>query len=101
MTHAIALALVTVGCVVIAASTLGAATVRGDLFVRLHFLTPVTTIGVPLLSVGLCVESGNGWIIAEVLLIMAMLFVAGPMLEAATARAAAQRRGLIDSEQPE
>jgi multisubunit Na+/H+ antiporter MnhG subunit len=61
----------------------------------------VTTIGVPLLSVGLCVESGNAWIIAEVLLIMAMLAVAGPMLEAATARAAAQRRGLIGSEQPE
>lgn len=101
MMHAVALALVTAGCVVIAASTLGAVAVRGDLFVRLHFISPVTTVGVPLLSVGLCVQSGNAWIIAEVLLVMAMLFVTGPMLEAATARAAAQRRGVIKSEQPE
>ena len=101
MRHDLALALVTLGCVVIVLSTLGAAVVRGDVFVRLHFLTPVTSLGVPIVAAGLVIESGQPWVVAEVLLITLLLAVSGPVLESATARVAAQRRGLIESEQPE
>jgi len=75
--------------------------VRGDVFLRLHFVTPATSLGVPLLAVGLCIQSGQPWVVAEVLLIALLLGAAGPVLEAAMARTAAQRHGVIASEQPE
>lgn len=100
MTHAVALVLVSLGCTVIAAASVGAVAVRGDVFVRLHFVTPVTSLGAPLVCVGLSVESGQPWVIAELLLIGLLLFAAGPVLESATARAAAQARGIEGEEQP-
>ena len=47
MTHVIGLTLVGIGCGVVALAGLGAALVRGDVFTRLHFVTPVTSIGAP------------------------------------------------------
>ena len=100
MAHDIGLALVVVGTVVIVAAALGSIAVRGDVFTRLHFLTPVTSLGGPLVAVGLCIESGQPWVVAELLLITLLLFVSGPVLEASTARAAAQDRGIETEEQP-
>jgi multicomponent Na+:H+ antiporter subunit G len=101
VTHAIGLALVGLGCAVIVLACVGAVTVRGDVFVRLHFVTPVTSIGVPLIAVGLSVESGQPYVIAELLMIALILFVAGPIAETATARVAAQQRGIDQQRQPE
>ena len=100
MRHAVALSLVVAGVAVIVLSSLGAALVRGDVFTRLHFVTPVTSIGAPLVGAGLCIESGQPWVVAELLLIVVLLFVSGPVLEASAARAAAQERGVEQEEQP-
>jgi multisubunit Na+/H+ antiporter MnhG subunit len=98
--HVVGLVLVAVGCGVVAVAGLGAAIAPGDVFTRLHFVTPVTSIGAPLVGVGLCVESSQPWVIAEVLVIVLLLFVSGPVLESSAARAAAQERGIEREEQP-
>src|SRR3954462_12369334 len=100
MAHDIGLALVVVGTVVIVAAAPASPAVGGAVFTRLDFLTPVTSLGGPLVAVGLCIESGQPWVVAELLLITLLLFVSGPVLEAATARAAAQDRGIETEEQP-
>jgi len=100
MAHEIALALVVAGTVVVVIAALGAVVVPGDVFTRLHFVTPVTSLGGPLVGAGLCVESGQPWAIAEVAVITLLLFVSGPVLEASAARAAAQDRGVETEEQP-
>jgi multicomponent Na+:H+ antiporter subunit G len=99
--HAIALALVSLGTAVIVASAVGAAAIGRDAFNRLHFITPVTSLGAPLVAVGLSVQEGPGYTTAEILFIALLLFVAGPALESATARTEAQRRGLVKEEQPQ
>ncbi len=98
--HDVALGLVAAGTVVIVLAAIGAVVAPGDVFTRLHFVTPVTSIGGPLVAAGLCVESGQPWVIAEVLVIALLLFVSGPVLEASAARAAAQDRGIETEEQP-
>jgi multicomponent Na+:H+ antiporter subunit G len=100
MAHVVGLTLVGIGCVVVTLAGLGAAVVRGDVFTRLHFVTPVTSVGAPFVGVGLCVESGQPWVVAEVLVIVLLLFISGPVLESSAARAAAQDRGIEDEEQP-
>jgi len=101
MRHDIGLALTAVGCAVIAFGVLSAVAVRGGMFNRLHLVTSVTSLGAPLVAVGLCVESGQPWVMAEVAFIALMLFVSGPVLESATGRVAAQQRGIVTEEQPE
>ena len=100
MAHDVALSMVGLGTLVIVLACAGAVTVRGDVFTRLHFVTPVTSLGAPLVGVGLCVESGQPWVIAELLVIVLLLFASGPVLESSAARAAAQERGLEHEEQP-
>jgi multicomponent Na+:H+ antiporter subunit G len=101
VSHVVGLALVSLGCAVIVLAAIGAAVMPGGVFNRLHFLTPVTSVGVPLVAVGLCVESGQPFTIAELLFIALVLAVSGPVLESATARAAAAEQGLAPAEQPE
>lgn len=101
MRHAIGLGLTGFGTAVVALAVLSAVVVRGDVFNRLHLVTPVTSLGAPAIAVGLCIDSGQPWVVAEVLFITLMLFVSGPVLESATGRVAAQQRGLVDEEQPE
>jgi multisubunit Na+/H+ antiporter MnhG subunit len=101
VTHVVALSLVSVGCAVIVLAAVGAAVMPGGVFNRLHFLTPVTSAGLPLVAVGLCVESGQPFTIAEVLFIAVVVAIAGPVLESATGRAAAAGQGLAPEEQAE
>ncbi|HMC68477.1 MAG TPA: monovalent cation/H(+) antiporter subunit G [Mycobacteriales bacterium] len=98
--HVIGLALVVAGTAVVALAAVGSVAVRGDVFTRLHFVTPVTSLGGPLVCAGLCVESRQPWVIAELLVIALLLFMSGPVLEASAARAAAQDRGIESEEQP-
>jgi multicomponent Na+:H+ antiporter subunit G len=101
VTHAVALVLVSLGCTVIVLAAVGAVVMPGGVFNRLHFLTPVTSAGLPLVVAGLCVESGQPFTIAELVVIGLVLAVAGPVLESATGRAAAAVEGLAAEEQPE
>jgi multicomponent Na+:H+ antiporter subunit G len=101
MSHVVALVLVSLGCTAIVLAAVGAAVMPGGVFNRLHFLTPVTSAGLPLVVAGLCVESGQPFTIAELVFIAVVLAVAGPVLESATGRAAAAEQGLAAEEQPE
>ncbi|WP_329063656.1 cation:proton antiporter [Amycolatopsis sp. NBC_01480] len=78
-----------------------AALVRArDLFTRLHLLSPVTTLGAPLIAAGLVlvngVHLGSGAIVATAVL----LLVTGPVIQSATARLEAARREEIDEDLP-
>jgi multicomponent Na+:H+ antiporter subunit G len=99
VTHLVALVLVALGSAVVVLSAVGAAVVPGGALVRVHFLTPVTSLGLPLVAVGLCVESGQPFTIAELLFIALLIGVSGPVLGSATGRAAAQEQGRLPEEE--
>jgi multicomponent Na+:H+ antiporter subunit G len=99
VTHLVALVLVALGSAVVVLSAVGAAVVPGGALVRVHFLTPVTSLGLPLVAVGLCVESGQPFTIAELLFIALLVGVSGPVLGSATGRAAAQEQGRLPREE--
>jgi multisubunit Na+/H+ antiporter MnhG subunit len=99
VTHLVALVLVALGSAVVVLSAVGAAVVPGGALVRVHFLTPVTSLGLPLVAVGLCVESGQPFTIAELLFIALVIGVSGPVLGSATGRTAAQEQGRLPGEE--
>lgn len=68
---------------------------------RVHFLTPTTTLGTPLIGLGLVLQ--NGWTLtsAQIAVICVLLMIAGPVLGAATVRVASQLDGTISPESPE
>lgn len=92
----IAWVLLAAGCLVVVASSLAAVLVR-DFYRRLHCLTPVTSVGGPL--IGLSVSVANGWSLttAVVMLTVVLLGVTGPVLTAAVGRGGAQRDGIVKS----
>lgn len=100
MSHTIAVALVAVGTAVVVASSLGAVLAKG-VYHRLHFVTPITSLGGPLIAVGLSVDNGAGLTTASILLPTFLLFFTSPILSSAIARTVAQREGLIPSEGPD
>jgi multicomponent Na+:H+ antiporter subunit G len=101
MSHPLGLALAAVGCAVIVLSAVGAAVMPGGVFNRLHFLTPMTSLGLPLVAVGLSVESGQPFTVAELLFIALLVGVSGPVLESATGRAAARQQNHLPGKDPE
>jgi multisubunit Na+/H+ antiporter MnhG subunit len=92
----IAWVLLAAGSLVVVASSLGAVLVR-DFYRRLHWLTPVTSIGGPLIGLSLAVANGWSLTTAVVILTVVLLGVTGPVLTAAVGRTAAQRDGTVDS----
>ena len=92
MTRLISDALVICGTVVIVASSLAALSAP-TVYVRLHYTTPVTSVGVPLVAIGLSVADGAGLTTASVLFPAALLFFSGPILNAAVAKTIVQREG--------
>lgn len=101
MAHDIALALVSLGTAVCVAAAVGALAMRSSVFDRMHFVTPVTSLGCPLVAVGLSVDEGWGLTTAFYLLIAALLGFAAPFLEAATGRMLGQIEGRVDTSSPE
>jgi multicomponent Na+:H+ antiporter subunit G len=95
--HLAALCLQTAGTVVVIASALAALRMRRT-YNRLHFITPATSLGAPLICVALVVENGWGLTAALDVLIVFLLALTAPVLEAATGRVAAQREGLVEEE---
>ncbi|KRV50903.1 hypothetical protein AQ490_13215 [Wenjunlia vitaminophila] len=91
--HVVAVGLAAAGTGVVVLSALAALTMR-EVYGRLHFLTPVTSLGAPLIGVALAVENGWGLTAALDLLTAGLLTVTGPALAAATGRVAAHHDGL-------
>jgi multisubunit Na+/H+ antiporter MnhG subunit len=81
----VAIALVVAGTAVIIASCCAALAAR-DFYHRLHFSTPLTSLGVPLVGLGVSIANGAGLTTASVLLPVGLLFFTGPSLSAAIAR---------------
>jgi multicomponent Na+:H+ antiporter subunit G len=88
---AVVAVLVGLGIAVVVASSL-LACVPNDPLDRLHYLTPVTSLGAPLIGVGLV--AANGWSLTSLTLGLttALLVVTGPVMVSATGRMTAQRR---------
>ncbi|MBO0693103.1 MAG: monovalent cation/H(+) antiporter subunit G [Acidimicrobiaceae bacterium] len=98
--HVAALTLVVAGTAVVVMACL-AALAFGDFYRRLHCATAVTSLGVPLVALGLSVDSGANLTTASILLPVALLFLTSPILSAAVARTRAQAEGRVRSESPE
>jgi multicomponent Na+:H+ antiporter subunit G len=98
--HVLAVACYALGVLVTVLSALGAALLSSTLD-RLHLITLTTTIGVPLVGLGLALENGWSMTTAMVVLICVVLTGSGPVITAATGRVQAQREGLVEQESPE
>lgn len=98
--HVLAAVIFAVGVAVVTLSVVGSLRVRrpGD---RLHFLTPTTSVGTPLVGLGLVLQNGWGLTSAQIVLVCVLLAVSGPVLASATARVAALREGSVPQESPE
>lgn len=100
MGHAVALALVGLGTAVIVGASLGALVMRSDELTKVHFLSPITSLGAPLVGAGVCVAQGWGITSGEIALVLGMLAVAGPVQSAATGRLVAQIDGILETAGP-
>lgn len=98
--HLLALSLYGLGIAVVIATIIGALMVR-RVYNRLHYLTPATSLGAPLIGLALAIENGWSLTTAEIVFTVGLLAIAGPVLEAATGRVAAQREGMVGQESPE
>lgn len=98
--HVASLVLLWTGIAVTVLSCLAAMRVR-RVYVRLHYLSPLTSIGAPLVGLALAVANGWGLTTAQDLFIVFLLVITGPVLESATGRMSAQREGLIEEDSPE
>jgi multicomponent Na+:H+ antiporter subunit G len=85
------------GCLVLVFACTGAVLAR-SLYVRLHYLTPVTSLAGPLIGLGLAIDAGWSLTAGLDVLIVGLLAATGPILESATARVAAQRDGRVSNE---
>ena len=74
--------------VLVAVSVSVAAVLARSLYDRMHFLTPITSLAGPLVGAALSVENGWGTTTGQILLIVLLLAVTGPVLGAATGRLA-------------
>jgi multicomponent Na+:H+ antiporter subunit G len=68
---------------------------------RLHFLTPATSVGTPLVCLGLALENGWSLTTAQIVLVGVLMAITGPVLASAAVRVALQRQGEIPQESPE
>jgi len=98
--HALTLACYGAGVLVTGFSAVAALLLR-DALDRLHLLTLATTLGVPLVGLGLVLKNGFSMTTAMVVFICVLLTLSGPVLTAATGKVAAQRHGLVDQESPQ
>lgn len=85
----VAAVLLAAGVVVAVGSTVGAL-FAGDLRVRLHFLTPVTSLAGPLVAAAVVVDAGIGSAAVQALLVAVLLAVTGAVLTVATGRLIAE-----------
>ena len=68
---------------------------------RLHLLAPMTSLGTPLVALGLALR--NGWSLTslQIVLTCLLVFVTGPAMSSAAGRVTAMQGGAIPRETPE
>lgn len=68
---------------------------------RLHLLAPMTSLGTPLVAVGLALR--NGWSLTTLQIVLTGLLICltGPVMTSAAARIAAMQKGAIPRETPQ
>jgi multisubunit Na+/H+ antiporter MnhG subunit len=90
-------ALLAAGSLIVVASAVGTLLAK-DFYRRLHWLTPVTTIGGPL--IGLALAIANGWSLttAIILLTVGLLAITAPVLTSTVGRVGAQHDDLVGDE---
>jgi multicomponent Na+:H+ antiporter subunit G len=71
-----------------------------DLLTRLHLLSPVTTLGAPLIGAGLVLVNGVHLGSGAIAVTVVLLAVTGPVLQSAVARLEANRQGALDEDLP-
>jgi multicomponent Na+:H+ antiporter subunit G len=98
--HAVGVAFFAVGVAVVVLTALASLRLRRPED-RLHFLTPATSLGAPLVGLGLALQNGWSLTTAQILLTCALIMVTGPVLASAAIRVAAQREGSVSRESPE
>lgn len=98
--HLVALALLAAGLLVVLLSAAAAFGLRGTRN-RLHVVTPVTSVAGPLIGLALAVEDGWTLATAQVLVVVLILAVTGPVMAMAIGRADAQREGILRQDSPE
>lgn len=99
--HDVALALAALGTAIVVASAIGALVAGDDELTRVHFLAPLSSLGVPLVGAGVCVAEGWGITDGQILLVLGLFFFTGPAMSVATARLIAQQDGVLSTEGPE
>ncbi|MGB3335132.1 MAG: monovalent cation/H(+) antiporter subunit G [Mycobacterium sp.] len=87
------------GVSVMACSAVGAAAVGGVLD-RLHLLSVTTSVGFPLMVLGLIVQRGFSEASAMVVLIAALVLLSAPVMSPATARLTAHEAGVVEADSP-
>jgi len=90
--------LLVVGIALVVFSALGVLLVNGP-FDRLHFLSPASTLGAPLICLAVMLDLGAQRTTAKVGAIAFVLLVAQPVITAATGRALASSRGLVSADE--
>jgi multicomponent Na+:H+ antiporter subunit G len=98
--HGIAVTCFGAGVAVVVLSGLGALRVR-RVEDRLHYLTPATALGAPLVGLGLVIANGWGLPSAQIVLVCVLMVVTGPVLTSAALRVAAQHAGTVSRGSPE
>lgn len=88
------------GVAVVVLSSLAALWLQG-VFVRLHYLSPVTSIGGPLIGLALAIHNGWGLTTAMILFTVFLLAFSGPVVEVAAGRIMAQREAIVPAEEPD
>jgi len=68
---------------------------------RLHLLAPMTTLGAPLVALGLALRHGWALPTAQILLIGLLIALTGPAMTSATGRVIGMREGKVPRETPE
>lgn len=68
---------------------------------RVHYLTPTTSLGTPLVGLGLVLQHGWSLTSAQIVLTCVLLMVTGPVLASATVRLVTQQDGSVPKESPE
>ncbi len=98
--HLLAVGFCLAGVVVVVACSLLALRMRRPLD-RLHLLAPMTTVGAPLVTIGLAVN--EGWTLpgAQIVVTGLLVSLTGPAMASATGRVIAMQEGTVPRETPE
>jgi multicomponent Na+:H+ antiporter subunit G len=98
--HTLAVTCFGAGVAIVVLTGLGALRVR-RVEDRLHYVTPATALGTPLVGLGLVIANGWGLTSASIVLVCGLTVVTGPVLTSAALRVAGQRAGTVSRGSPE